>query len=75
MVWDGAAISSAATTVTETVQGSPMLRYLAVFGGMLWLVERFRPQRRRSPSPPIPSPPQQQPLDRSPPLLRPRRSE
>jgi hypothetical protein len=39
MAWDGA-ISSAATAMTETVNTTPFLKYLAILGGAMWLVER-----------------------------------
>jgi hypothetical protein len=42
MIWD-VAISNVATMVTDTVLSTPFVRYLAMLGGAMWLMERFRP--------------------------------
>jgi hypothetical protein len=47
MAWDGGLmISSASTVVMETVNKTPFLKYLAIMGGAMWLVERFRLGKR-----------------------------
>jgi hypothetical protein len=46
----GEAVSSA-TTVIGTVQSTPLLKYLAILGGAMWLVERFKPRRQPHPRP------------------------